>query len=257
MNLPLPAAELGTLVLGVLWPFLRISAMLLAAPIFGARNVPTPVRMLLGLLLAALVAPLLPPPPDVDLLSPAGVLISAQQILIGVVMGFILQLVFSSLAQAGEAMALSMGLGFASINDPQNGLTVPIVSQYYVIVATLLFLTLGGHHVAFGILFESFELLPVGQIGLGSNSLWELVGWGARMYAFALFIALPVIVAMLLVNLSLGVVTRAAPQLNIFAVGFPFMLLVGLTAMMLTVPALSEQVERLLESAFMLMSGIL
>lgn len=256
MILPLAAGDLFNALTALLWPFLRIGAMLMAAPVFGARNVPVSARALLALMLALLVTPLLPPLPAVDPLTAAGLLIALQQIGLGLAMGFILQMVFSTLAQAGEAMALSMGLGFASINDPQNGLSVPVVSQYYVIIATLVFLLLDGHLAAFGILVDSFTRLPIGVEGLDADSLWRIIVWGTNMYAHALFVALPVITAMLLVNLALGVVTRAAPQLNIFAVGFPAMLLIGLLAMMFSMPALQVQFERILHDAFGLLRAV-
>lgn len=256
MSFPLAAGDIVSTLTTLLWPFLRIGAMLTAAPVFGARNVPIPARAMLALMLALLVMPLLPPLPEIDPLSASGLLIALQQIGVGLVMGFILQMVFSVLAQAGEAMALSMGLGFASINDPQNGLSVPVVSQYYVIAATLIFLMLDGHLVVISILVDSFVRLPIGVEGLSGESLWQVVVWGASMYAHALFVALPVITAMLLVNLALGVVTRAAPQLNIFAVGFPAMLLIGLLAMMFSMPALQVHVERILEDAFNLIRAV-
>lgn len=256
MTFPLAASDIVSTLTALLWPFLRIGALLTAAPIFGARNVPVPARALLAFMLALLVAPLIPPLPSVDPLSASGLMIALQQIGVGLIMGFILQMVFSVLAQAGEAMALSMGLGFASINDPQNGLSVPVVSQYYVIAATLLFLMLDGHLVVISIMVDSFTRLPVGVEGLSSESLWQVIAWGASMYGHALFVALPIITAMLLVNLALGVVTRAAPQLNIFAVGFPAMLLIGLLSMIFSMPALPVQVERILSDAFDLMRAV-
>lgn len=251
--LPLAAEALQEWVLLVLWPFLRVGAALNAAPIFGAANLPVTVRILLAFGLALLLAPLLPRGEAIDPLTPLGLLVALQQVLIGVLMGFVLQMVFSAMAQAGEMMALSMGLGFASINDPQNGLQVPMVSQYYVIIATIIFLALDGHLALFGVLFDSFRYLPVSRDALGPESLWGLVQWGATMYRFAVFVALPVVLAMLLINIALGVMARAAPQLNIIAVGFPIMLIAGMIAMWVTIPALAQHLERLLRSAFTLM----
>ena len=252
-SLPWAASTLQEQLLLVLWPFLRISALLVVMPIFGAANVPVTVRLLLGLGMAAMLAPLLPPLGDLDPLTATGLLVALQQVLIGVLMGFVLQMVFSTVAQAGEMMALSMGLGFASINDPQNGLQVPMVSQYYVIVATILFLALDGHLALFQLMFDSFSYLPVSADSLSPDSLWGLVQWGATMYRFAVFVALPVVLSMLLINLSLGVMARAAPQLNIIAVGFPIMIMAGMVAMLVTLPGLHAHVERLLTDAYTLM----
>jgi flagellar biosynthetic protein FliR len=232
------------------WPFLRASAMLFAAPIFGARTLPATVRVLLALALAMLIVPLVPAPPAVDPLSLAGLVIGAQQIVIGVAMGFILAMVFSVLAQAGENVALGMGLGFASINDPSNGLSVPIVSQYYTIVGTLIFLGLGGHLLVIETLALSFRTLPVGLDGLGADVFFRIALWGAQMFAAAVLVALPAVASLLLVNLAFGVVTRASPQLNIFAVGFPIMIMVGLGAVLFTLPALTDQLADLTSVAF-------
>lgn len=240
----------------ILWPFLRVSALLLAAPVFSARTLPVRVRVLMAFALAVLVAPLAPKPPDVDPLSAEGLVIAAQQIGIGVAMGFIFTMVFSAFAQAGEYIALGMGLGFASINDPQNGLSIPVVSQYYVVVATLIFLAFEGHVVVIDAVVQSFHTLPVGVEGLAPGSFYRIVQWGTQMYAGAILVSLPAITSLLLVNLGFGVITRSAPQLNIFAVGFPIMILVGLAVIFLTLPALTDQVVVLLDKGLVLVGRI-
>lgn len=250
------AAALDTLLpwlMQLLWPLLRIGAALMAAPIFGARNVPVNVRVLFSFALAAMVAPLLDDLPVIDPLTAVGALVALQQVLIGLLMGFMLQMVFSAVAAAGESMAFSMGLGFALANDPQNGVQVPVVSQYFVIIATILFLSLNGHLVLFQILVDSFRFLPIGVDAIGFEVFYGIALWGANMFRYALLIAMPVIVAMLLINLALGVVARAAPQLNIFAVGFPVMLTAGLVMILVSLPTLVTQLELLLQAAFSFM----
>ncbi len=254
--LHLTGAELMSWVAGLLWPFLRVGAMFLAAPLFGAQSVPVRVRLGLSLLLAWILMPLLPPPPAIDLLSLAAALVALQQVVIGLAMGFVLQLVFAALVVAGQTIAMSMGLGFASIVDVINGVQVPVVSQYFLILSTLLFLSLNGHLVLIEVLAESFRSLPVGLDGLAREEFWQLAGWGAEMFAGALLIALPAVMSLLLVNLAFGVVTRAAPQLNIFAVGFPVMMLVGFAVIFLTLPGLTDHVEALLTAAFGLMRSV-
>jgi flagellar biosynthetic protein FliR len=147
-------------------------------------------------------------------------------------------------------MAMGMGLGFATAVDPQNGVQVPVIGQYYIVMATLLFLALNGHLVMIQVLIDSFHSLPVGMIGLGQDGLWSLVGWGSRMFAGAVLIALTAMTAMLLVNLAFGVMSRAAPQLNIFGVGFPVMMGAGFVVLMLTLPTLTPHVSDLLMDAF-------
>ena len=249
-------ADVGAWVGSVVWPFLRISAMFAVSPILSARMVPVRIRLLLALAVASLLVPLIPSASGIDPMSAEGFLVSIHQVMIGLAMGFILQLVFAALAIAGESVALSMGLGFASMVDPQNGIQVPIVSSYYVIVATLLFLVLNGHLALIGVLADSFYSLPVGIDGVARESLWHLGQWGSRMFMGALLIALPALTSMLLVNLAFGVITRAAPQLNIFAVGFPVTLLLGFVVLMLSVPSLTPRFTELLTNGYQLISRL-
>jgi len=249
-------AEITAWVGSLLWPFLRIGAMLIAAPLFGAGMVTVRIRLAFAFLLALVVAPLIPLPPAVEPLSLAGLVISAQQILIGLTIGFVLQMVFSAMSQAGETIALSMGLGFASMVDPQQGVQVPVVSTYFVIMSTLIFLALNGHVALIELTLMSFHSMPIAVDGIVRADLWALVSWGSTMFVFGLLVALPAVASMLLVNLSMGVVTRAAPQLNIFAVGFPMMILLGFVLLLLTLPVLVPQFTELLAAAFGLIGQI-
>ena len=238
-------------------PFLRASAMFYAAPVFSARALPTPLRVLLAASVSLSVVPFLPEVAAFEPLSLEGLLRMAQEVLLGAMMGFAIAMAFSVLTQAGENIALGMGLGFASINDPNNGLSVPIVSQFYGIVGTLLFLVLGGHGLVIEALQASFQRLPVGFDGLEPKAYGQLVWWGAEMYGFAVLLALPAVASLLLVNLAFGVITRTAPQLNLFAIGFPIMILVGLGVIVLTLPALLDDFTGVLAAAFNLIDGLL
>ena len=249
-------AEITAWVGALLWPFLRISAMLIAAPLFGAGTVSVRIRVGMAFILALVVAPLIPTPPAVEPLSLAGLAIAVQQVVIGASIGFILQMVFSALTQAGESIALSMGLGFASMVDPQQGVQVPVVSTYFVIMATLMFLALNGHVAMIELTLQSFYTMPIAVDGLARADLWALVSWGSTMFVYGLLVAMPAVASMLLVNLSMGVITRAAPQLNIFAVGFPMMIMLGFILLMITIPVLMPQFTELLANAFELMGRI-
>ncbi|MCG5514998.1 MULTISPECIES: flagellar biosynthetic protein FliR [Ectothiorhodospira] len=249
--------ELIALVAAFVWPFVRISAMLLAAPIFGAGTVPVRIRIVLALVLALMVAPLLPEPPSVSPFSLEGLVVTAQQVLIGVTMGFIMQMVLSALTMAGESIALSMGLGYASMVDPAMGVQVPVVSQFFVIMGTLIFLAMNGHLVMLEMIVRSFELMPVAVDGLNRVDMWTVVQFGSTMYVGALLVGLPIVSAMLMVNLSMGVITRASPQLNIFAVGFPMMILLGFILIMFTLPALIPRIEDLAMAAFTVITRML
>lgn len=239
-----------------LWPFMRIGMLFTVAPIFGGRLVPVKVRVILALAVTWVLLPVIPSAPALDPLSASGLLIVVQQLLIGLVMGFMLQLVFAALMLGGHTIAMSMGLGFASMVDPQNGIQVPVIGQYYVTLATLLFLALNGHLALLGVLAESFQSLPIGVDVLARQSLWDVVIWGGQMFAGGLLIAMPAVTALLMTNIAFGVITRAAPQLNIFGVGFPLTLTLGFLIMMFTLPALIPQFSDLLSEAFGVLSGL-
>jgi len=243
-------AQLNVWLAAYFWPFTRIGAMLLATPVFNSRQLPLRMRLFMTLLLTWIVAPTLPAQPAMDVLSHSGFVILLQQLLIGVIMGFILQMVFGALVFGGQVAAYSMGLGFASMVDPQNGVQVPVLAQYYLILATLLFLIFNGHLLMIALVADSFHTLPVAQDGITRNDLWELVAWGSRLFAGGLLIALPIIGAMLLVNMGMGVVMRAAPQLNIFSVGFPVTMLLGFALMWVTLPNVLNVFNELLAEAF-------
>ncbi len=250
------ADELVTLVMAWVWPSLRIGAMLVAAPIFGAQNVPMPLRILLVVALTAMVAPILPPPPPVDPLSAAGLLIAVQQVLIGVTMGFALHLVFSAVVTGGQIMAMKMGLGFASMVDPQTGIQVPVVSQFYMIMATVLFVTLNGHLVVIDVLVESFHVLPIGGASVGAVQFHMVVGWGAQMFVWAVLMALPVVAVVLAFNVAFGVMSKAAPQLQIFSIGFPIFITMGFATMWLSLPVFNTLFTRMSSETLLFMRSI-
>lgn len=250
------ADQIMSWTLSAIWPFVRISALLLSAPIFGARGVTANMRIGLGLLLTMVIAPQLPAPPIIDVLSLQGLVVAMQQVLIGISMGFALQMVFSALTQAGENAALSMGLGFASVIDPAAGVQVPIVSQFFVIMGSLLFLAMNAHLVLIEMLLLSFVSLPIGDGGLSGDDLWALLSFGTTMFAGALLIALPAMAALLMVNLAMGVVARAAPQLNIFAVGFPVMMLAGFVLLSILLPSVFARLGELMTQGFELVQRL-
>ncbi|HHM04113.1 MAG TPA: flagellar biosynthetic protein FliR [Gammaproteobacteria bacterium] len=239
-----------------LWPFVRIAALMSVAPVFGTRTVPMRIRLGIALVLTLVVVPTLPPFPRVDPLSVTALLVTVQQLLAGLVMGFALTLVFSALITGGQVAAQLMGLGFASMMDPQNGVSVPVVGQFYTIVATLLFLVFDGHLVLIEMVNASFASLPVGQT-MPAGNYWRLAAWGYWVFAGAVLVALPSIAALLMVNMAFGVLTRAAPQLNIFSVGFPATILFGFMVMLASLPYFVPKFSQLLESAYVLISQLL
>ena len=173
------------------WPMMRISAMLMAMPVIGTRLVPNRVKLITAFVLTLFVMPFLPELPRVEPLSVEGLLISMQQILAGLATGFIVQFVFAAFVIAGQAIAMSMGLGFASMVDPTSGTNIPVLSQFFLIVCTLLFFAFGGHLMLFQITLSSFQSLPISTDGIGREGLWTLVSWSSQMFVGAMWLAVP------------------------------------------------------------------
>ena len=239
------------------WPLLRVGALIMAAPVLSVRQIPVRSKVALAVMITWLVVPLLPPSPAVPTFGAAALLIALQQVAIGVAMGFMFQLAFNALVFGGQVMAYSMGLGFAHMLDPQNGVQVPVVSQYWLILAMLAFLMSNAHLLLIGVLVDSFTAMPVAADGLSRMGLWGLLEWSGVVFAAGVAMALPVLIALLLVNLGLGVVARAAPQLNIFAVGFPMTLIMGLVLMWLTVPQVMARFDDLIAATFEQLAPVL
>lgn len=235
-----------------LWPFLRISAFMLTVPAIGTRSVPARVRLVFALALTVVLAPLVGPAvlPAAELLSAQGLLIAAQQVLIGAGLGLVLRMVFLVLEFAGQIIAQQMGLGFAAMVDPASGSQVPVISQFYVILATLMFFALDAHLKLVELIADSFELLPIGGGGFAPGALSGVIAWSGDLLGIGVVVMLPVVASLLVVNLAFGVMARAAPQLNIFAVGFPVMIVFGVVMMVLTLGGLPTQVEGLFTSGF-------
>ena len=216
------------------WPFFRMGAAMLAMPFFGDALIPVWVRALLALSLAVLTAPLMPAMPAVDLLSFSAIFLALEQAVWGIIFGLIIHLLFSVLTMLGQIVSLQMGLGMAVMNDPVNGMSVAILGRMFLIFSTLLFLALEGHLLVIDILVQSFSIWPVGS-GLAEPSLQGVINMFGWMFASALALALPAIVSMLLANISFGVMNRAAPSLNVYALGFPMTMLLGLFSILLSV----------------------
>lgn len=232
----------------LLWPMIRISAFLLAAPFFSIRSVTVRIRVLLALLLTWMIYPLTSWP-ALDPFSAIGLKEIFNQVFIGVLMGLILQVVNAALVVGGQAISASMGLGMANMVDPNMG-NVPVISQFLIICSTLLFLGLGGHVLVITMLLESFKLLPIGDM-IGTQALLQLVvQWSAMIFLGAVLLAMPILVSLLFINLGLGVITRAAPALNIFAVGFPAMILAGIILLAMSMNSIGFRIQWLWRQGF-------
>ena len=225
--LALTDAQISTWVASFMLPLFRVGALLTTMPIIGTTLVPKRIKLFLSLAITLAIMPSLPPLPAVNPLDLSGLMLIAEQIVIGALLGFALQLFFHAFVVAGQIVAIQMGMGFASMVDPTNGVSVAVIGQFLTMLVTLLFLAMNGHLVAFEILTESFTTLPVGE-GLIVNHFWEVVGRLSWVLGAALLLVLPAITALLVVNIAFGVMTRAAPQLNIFSIGFPLTLVLGM-----------------------------
>ena len=234
------SAEITGLIGSYLWPFFRIAALVMAAPIFSSNFVNVRSRLLIALAVTIVIVPTIHnPAPAVEPLSGAGLLIVAHQILIGACMGFMLQLLFNAFIIAGQIIAMQMGLGFASMVDPQNGVTIPVISQFYLIFVTLVFLSLNGHLILLQVLAESFVTIPVSPTGLPHTSFHDLVSQASWMYASGVIVALPAIGSLMCVNLAFGILSRAAPQISPFSIGFPMTIILGFAIIFVTLPTAS------------------
>jgi len=224
-----------------MWPLMRISAMFISMPLFSIKSVPARVRLIFSVVITLVVMPLLPPLPAVDMFSYSGLMVAMTQIMIGLTTGFILQLVFAAVVFAGQGVALSMGLGFSMMVDPQSGQQMPVIAQFYTITTTLIFISLDGHLVLIQMLLDSFKTLPIGFDGIDKAAIWSILAWSSRMFAGGLLLAMPIIASLLLVNIIFGVAARSAPQLQIFAVGFPVTLMLGMVLVWRTLPDVLDQ----------------
>ena len=245
----LTAGQIEAWMAAYLWPLIRIGACLMVAPIFGARFVPGRYRIILAGSITLLVAPLLPAMPPVSPVSGPGLVITVQQIIIGVAIGFVLQIVVDSLAMGGQLLANTMGLSFAFNVDPLRGASAPVLGQFFTLIATLTFLALDGHIAIIHVLVDGFRDLPVGTAGLGTEGYWQIVQWGSQLFRGALMVALPGLTALLIVNLAFGVVSRAAPSLNLFAIGFPVTLVGGLLIVLAGLPSMQDAFIQLMRES--------
>ncbi len=224
-----------------IWPMVRISAFLLAAPFFSLQVVSLRVRLILGFLLTWMIYPLIEIP-VIDPVSVVGVAEIVNQAMVGFVMGVILQVVSAALVVGGQTISTSMGLGMANMVDPNVG-NVPLLSVFLLIVSTLIFLGLGGHIIVISLLLETFRNIPIGTTIVSSELLVFVVKWSSMVFLGAVLLALPVMVSLLFINLGIGVITRTAPALNIFAVGFPAMIIAGVILLSISMTSIGYRVQ--------------
>lgn len=241
----------------LLLPFMRISGMFGAMVGISAKTVSPQLRALLTLFLAFLVMPVIKPVPIDEFVSVSTWLLIIQQLLIGIAIGFISTMVLNTFVLAGQIVAMQTGLGFASIVDPVNGINVPAVGQFYLILATLLFWAFDGHLAMIRMIVLSFEAFPIGAGWWNPERYMEIVKWGGWMFIAAVTLSLAPIVSLLLVNLAFGVMTKAAPQLNVFSIGFSIAQIMGLVIIWITLGNFVNHFELQWQRAQQLMCNLL
>lgn len=224
----------------LLWPFLRALALLSALPVFSQRAVPMRVKIGLALFIALAAQPSLPPMPATALDSPAAFVLVAQQLLVGLTLGFAVRLVFAAVELGGELIGLQMGLNFAGFFDPATASQGTASGRFFGTLVAFLFILANGHLAVIGALVRSFEVFAVGDEPFAFLRRTQPQQWGAEVFTLGLWIALPLVGMLLFVNLVLGVISRVAPQISVFSVGFPITVSVGLIGMLLTLPLLEK-----------------
>lgn len=231
----------------ILWPFLRVLALFGTLPVIGQRSVPARVRVALAFLIALSAQVSLPPIPAIPLDSAVTFLVVLQQIVIGVSLGFAVRIVFAAVEFAGELVGLQMGLNFAGFFDPATGGQTTAVSRFFGVTVSWVFIVTGGHLLVIAGVIQSFHSFPVSPEPFAFLKTAQPQRWGSEVFAVGLWIALPLVAMLLFVNLVMGIASRVAQQLNLFAIGFPITLTVGMVGVLLTLPMLQAPFTMALE----------
>jgi len=243
------SVQLSAWLVMFIFPFTRILALVASAPVLGNKQVPVRIKIGLSLLITIIIAPVLDAPPNVQAGSAIGLLVMVQQILVGFTMGFTMRLIFTAVDMCGELAGLQMGLGFASFFDPINSSFTPLVSQFLAAFVALAFLSVNGHLFMIEVLADSFHTFPVSTTMPNAAALHTVVAWGGNIFSYALRLSLPVIGALLSTNLALAILTRSAPQLNIFQIGFPITLAVGFATLALSISYFAPVLDQITNTA--------
>jgi len=249
-------AELISWVQHYFWTFTRIGGVLMTAPVLGSMHASRRVRLMLGLVLTLIIAPVTPVAAVTTLFSAAWYLMTLQQFVIGLAIGFVLMLAFEAVVMGGEIISYGMGLSFAQLADPVRGVSTPVVGQFLLVFATLLFLAMNGHLLLIQTLANSFNTMPIQDGVIDMHRFAALIEWSGLVFSGGLKIALPVMVALLMVNLAFGVLSRATPSINLQSVGFPISLLAGVMLLLYSLPAFQGVFENLLDDSFKLINQL-
>jgi flagellar biosynthetic protein FliR len=241
------SAQLTAWIVAFIYPVARILAFASTAPFLNNPSLPRRTRLLLGLALAVSITPTLAPMPAIVPTSAAGILLLIQQILIGVGMGFSMRIIFAGIEFAGQVIGTQMGIGFATFYDPLNTSQTVVIANLTTMIATLLFLSLNGHLIYFATLAESFRVIPITLTPIPASAWKTLTLMGGQIFVIGLILSLPAVTALLITNLALGVLNRAAPQLNLFGIGFPIILAMGFICLALSFSYMATPLQHFFE----------
>ena len=240
------------------WPFVRVLAMLSAAPVFSMGDMPVMLRVGLAVLVSVAIAPALPAMPPVQFGTATAWMLLLQQLLVGGAIGLSMTVILTAVQFAGGVIGLQMGMGFATLFDPVQGVQVTSLMSFLNMITLLLFLAVNGHLVLLAVIARSFTLLPVApNLGLTAQTWYALAQGSGAIFSLGLALAAPVIGVLLIANLGLGVLTKLAPQLNLFAVGFPMFFIMGFLALYLVMPVMQNVVQHLVDVGLSLSAQIL
>lgn len=250
-------AQLQSWLLLFFWPFVRITSFMLAAPLLGHSSVPRQAKLGLAVLLTVVIGPSLPPLPDTPLMSWASLGIMIEQMLIGIAIGLTLQVMFAVVQAAGEFIGLQMGLAFATFFDPSSGAQTMVLSRILYMITLLMFLAFNGHLIVIEILASTFVTLPIGIGGFNAGAFETLVRFGGTIFVSGMLLALPLVGPLLIINMSLGILNRSAPQLTVFNIGFPMSLTTGLFLLMVLMTDIGRFLQRLFSDSLLFLRQLL
>jgi len=238
-------AQLQGWLVAFFWPFVRILAFFGASPLWGHSSVPKQVKIGLALLITIIISPVLPPMPDIPMLSWASLGLMIEQFVIGIAMGLVMRVTFAAVQAAGEFIGMQMGLAFATFFDASSGTNSAILSRIFYMITLLMFLAFGGHLMVLEALITSFHSLPVGIERFDPGAFELMARYGGTIFLSGMSLALPLVGSLLIINMALGILNRSAPQLTVFNIGFPMSLTVGFVLLMVLMTDISRFLQRL------------
>jgi flagellar biosynthetic protein FliR len=251
------SAQLDLWIATFAFPLSRVLGLISTAPLFNNASISITAKLIVGLAITFAIAPIIPAIPSIPAGSWVGLMVLTQQMLIGIVMGFTLRIAFAAIDLAGQLIGLQMGLSFAVFYDPQNSAQTPVVSEFINLLALLIYMATNGHLMSLAALAESFTLLPISATPFAAKGFSAIVTWSATLFSTGLLLALPLVAALLIANIALGVLSRIAPQLNLFAVGFPVTIVSGFVVLALRLPLFGTALQHLFDDAFSVLRRVL